>query len=100
MAWALATARQSGLLLFAALARATERLVVEFKALDIANVAWAFATATSSDVLLFMAMARAAERCVGESTAQDVGNAAWAFGTAGEPVHSMLDATSVQDMME
>ena len=43
--WAFATADQSGVLLFVALARVAERLVGDFSAQELANTVWAFATA-------------------------------------------------------
>lgn len=57
---------ESALLLFAALARAAEPRLLEFKAQSFANMAWVFATVKESDEKLFTASSRAAERRVGE----------------------------------
>ena len=59
-AWALATAGQNDVLLFAALATAAERRMGDFKAQNLANTAWAFVTASQSDALLFKALAKVA----------------------------------------
>ena len=48
-AWAFATAVQSDVQLFAALAKAVEQRVSDFNMQDLANTAWAFATAGRSD---------------------------------------------------
>ena len=76
-AWAFATASQSDVQLFAALARAAEQRVSDFNMQDLANTAWAFATVSQSDAQLLAALARAAERCMNESdtvNAETIGN--------------------------
>ena len=69
-------------LLFAALARAAERRLSEFRTQNIASTAWAFATMKEPHEKLFAALARAAERGLSEFNGQDIANIAWAFATA------------------
>ena len=71
-----ATACQSDALLFAALARAAERRVGDFKPQELANAAWAFATACQYVALLFAVFKRAVERRVGDFKAQNLANTA------------------------
>ena len=65
-AWAFATASQSDVSLFRALARATERSVGYFIMQGLVNTAWAFVNSGQSDVSLFSALARAAKLGVGD----------------------------------
>ena len=46
-------------LLFAALARAVERLLGKFNSQDLANTVWAFATSSQCDALLLAALEKA-----------------------------------------
>ena len=61
-------------MLFAALAKAAERRLIDFKPQELANTAWAFATASRRDEKLFASSALAAERRLGEFNAPDVAN--------------------------
>ena len=56
--------------LFAALARAAKRRLIEFNAQCVANTAWAIATANHLDERLFAAFAREAERRLSEFNAR------------------------------
>ena len=59
-AWAFATVKHRNEKLFAALARAAERRLSEFKPQELANTAWAFARVNHRDERLFGALAKAA----------------------------------------
>ena len=65
-AWAFATAGQSDVQLFVALARMAAQCTSDFNAQELANTAWAFATLGQFDELLFVALGRAAVEHVNE----------------------------------
>ena len=58
--------------MFAAVARAVEQCVSDFKAQEFANTARAFAKAGQFDAMLFKVVARAAEERMYEFNAQDL----------------------------
>ena len=78
-AWACAKVRHSDEKLFAALARAAERLVSQFKEHGLVNTAWALAKVGQSDEKLFAALARAADRCVVGFTEKELVMTLWVF---------------------
>ena len=69
-------------LLFAALARAAEQQLSEFKPQNAANTAWAFATANHRDEKLFADLAIVAERQLSEFKPLEVANTACTFAKA------------------
>jgi len=68
--------------LFAALARASDKHMCDFKPQHLANTAWAFATACQVDGRLCVALARASEEQMRDFTFQGLANTAWAFAAA------------------
>ena len=78
VAYGAACCGRSGVLslLFAALARVSERRLSEFDPQNVANTAWAFATTNHRDEKLFRALARAAEWRLSEFKPQELANAA------------------------
>ena len=78
--------------LFAALARAAELRLGDFKVQDLANTAWAFATASQQDAPLFAALARAAKLRLCDFEVQGLANLAWAFATANTLKASQQDS--------
>ena len=79
-------------ILFAALARAAERCMHDFKPQEIANTAWAFVIADESDAPLFMALARTAEWHMCKFKPQEIANTVWALQTAGLSDAKLLKA--------
>ena len=75
-AWAFATAYQSDVSLFAALATAVEQRMGDFNSQGLANAAWAFAKVDQSDASLFATLAAAAEQRMGNFNSQNLANAA------------------------
>ena len=68
--------------LLAALARAAEWHLDDFKMQNLANTVWAFAVADRPDALLFVVLARVHEWCLDKFSEQNIANTAWAFATA------------------
>ena len=62
--------------MFAALPRAAELRLANFKVQDLANTAWALATVSQSDAQLFAAFSRIAETRVGDFKVQELANTA------------------------
>ena len=66
---------------FAALARAVERRLSEFKPQELTNTAWAFATVSHCDEKPVSALARAAKRLLSVFKSQELAITVWAFAT-------------------
>merc|ERR1711937_731257 len=76
---AFATAGESDVQLFGALARAAQWFAADFNTCELANTVRAFAMAGQSDAHLFSALAEVAERCMDDFNEQDLFMMSWAL---------------------
>jgi len=81
--------------LFAVLAGAAERRLIEFNAQGLANTAWAFASLTHRNEKLFSALAIAAEQRLSKFNTQCFINTSWAFATVKHRDEKLLSALAI-----
>eukprot|EP00747_Dinoflagellata_sp_TGD_P126410 gnl/TRDRNA2_/TRDRNA2_174278_c13_seq3.p2 gnl/TRDRNA2_/TRDRNA2_174278_c13~~gnl/TRDRNA2_/TRDRNA2_174278_c13_seq3.p2 ORF type:complete len:110 (+),score=17.18 gnl/TRDRNA2_/TRDRNA2_174278_c13_seq3:360-689(+) len=73
----------SDMALFAAVSKAAERRLSDFRVVELATTAWAFATLVLPEEKLFESLGRGLElRLQQYANAQDLSNTAWAFAKA------------------